>query len=220
MTCMLLIILFNNQLKWFFVVIYEKASAHDSRAWLESECGHDLHAGGRPLRCHWKVARWLPWIIHTTRGCSMRAMRIGSRHCVCDSAPSISAGKISHTIKQTAASSESRSKHGNYNAWLYEIGFKRYDIITAFDPDHVPQPCYSLPGTRVFRRSVRGVRAGCPSLLQPKRQFHRRAAEETYAYYSTIQMASYGMGYPVVIGCHNTHRVTALQEWWLLTCRR
>ena len=25
-------------------------------------------------------------------------------------------------------------------------------------------------------------------------------------------MASYGMGYPVVIGCHNTHRVTALQE--------
>src|SRR5215470_642015 len=27
-----------------------------------------------------------------------------------------------------------RSKHGNYNAWLYEVGFDRYEIIAAFDP--------------------------------------------------------------------------------------
>jgi cellulose synthase/poly-beta-1,6-N-acetylglucosamine synthase-like glycosyltransferase len=27
-----------------------------------------------------------------------------------------------------------------------------------------------------------------------------------------MQMASYGLGYPVVVGCHNTHRVTALKQ--------
>src|SRR5262249_54200871 len=31
---------------------------------------------------------------------------------------------------------QSRTKHGNYNAWLHQIGFARYEIITAFDPDH------------------------------------------------------------------------------------
>ena len=92
-------------------------------------------------------------------------LRLGAKH--------FSRKNLSH-YQTDSGLFQSRSKHGNYNAWLYEIGFKRYDIITAFDPDHVPQPCFSLPGTRVFRRSVRGVRAGCPSLLQPKRQFHRR----------------------------------------------
>lgn len=40
----------------------------------------------------------------------------------------------------------------------------------------------------------------------------RGAAEETYAYYSSTQMFCYAMNYPVVTGCHNTHRVTALKE--------
>ena len=40
----------------------------------------------------------------------------------------------------------------------------------------------------------------------------RGGAEETYAYYSSVQMASYGMGYPIIVGSHNTHRVTALDE--------
>src|SRR5205823_5079706 len=31
---------------------------------------------------------------------------------------------------------QARSKHGNYNSWLYEMGFDRYDIIAAFDADH------------------------------------------------------------------------------------
>src|SRR5262249_1427998 len=37
---------------------------------------------------------------------------------------------------------KARSKHGNYNAWLYEIGFDRYEIIAAFDPDHVAAPSF------------------------------------------------------------------------------
>src|SRR5207302_7238529 len=40
----------------------------------------------------------------------------------------------------------------------------------------------------------------------------RGAAEEPYGYYSSVQMASYGLGYPIVIGCHNTHRMAALKD--------
>jgi cellulose synthase (UDP-forming) len=37
------------------------------------------------------------------------------------------------------------------------------------------------------------------------------AAEQTYAYSSCIQMADYAVGYPIIMGCHNTHRTSALR---------
>ena len=40
----------------------------------------------------------------------------------------------------------------------------------------------------------------------------RGAAEETYDFYSSVQMACYGKGFPLIIGCHNTHRLCALRE--------
>jgi cellulose synthase/poly-beta-1,6-N-acetylglucosamine synthase-like glycosyltransferase len=35
-----------------------------------------------------------------------------------------------------------RTKHGNHNAWLQEIGYAGYDIIVSFDPDHVPHRAF------------------------------------------------------------------------------
>lgn len=115
---------------------------------------------------------------------------------------------------QTASGSfQRRTKHGNYNAWLDEFGFANYDIIVAFDPDHVP--------TRQFLTRVLGYfddpRIG---FVQTPQVYYnqgasfiaRGAAEESYAYYSSIQMTSYAMGYPIVTGCHNSHRVTALKD--------
>ena len=40
----------------------------------------------------------------------------------------------------------------------------------------------------------------------------RGAAEETYDYYSSTQMAAYAIGQPAVVGCHNVHRMAALRE--------
>jgi cellulose synthase (UDP-forming) len=40
----------------------------------------------------------------------------------------------------------------------------------------------------------------------------RGAAEETYAYYSSHLMASYGLGHTIVIGSHTVHRVRALES--------
>jgi cellulose synthase (UDP-forming) len=120
-----------------------------------------------------------------------------------------------HTPKyQTAAGVfEAGSKHGNYNAWLTDIGFDRYDCMTAFDADHMPEPGFLDEVLGYFEDPVIGY------VQAPQAYYNQRAsfiaagaAEETYDFNSTIQMASYGMGYPVVIGCHNSHRMTALRD--------
>jgi cellulose synthase (UDP-forming) len=107
----------------------------------------------------------------------------------------------------------SRSKHGNYNAWLDQIGFERYDIVVHFDPDHVPLPGYLEAVLGHFRLPDVGY-------VQPPQVYYnqaasliaRGAAEETYAYYSSHLMASYGLGHTIVIGSHSAHRVAALRQ--------
>src|SRR5262245_60445251 len=108
---------------------------------------------------------------------------------------------------------KAHSKHGNYNAWLTEVGYDRYEIITAFDPDHVPAPTFLLNTLGYFEDPGVGYVQAAQAYYNQKASFIARgAAEETYEYYSCTQMAAYKLGQPAVIGCHNTHRVTALRE--------
>jgi cellulose synthase (UDP-forming) len=108
---------------------------------------------------------------------------------------------------------QARSKHGNYNAWLHEVGFERYEIIAAFDPDHVPKPNFLSEVLGYFSDPHFGYVQAAQAYYNQEASFIARgAAEETYGYYSSIQMFSFAMGYPVVTGCHNTHRVAALKQ--------
>jgi cellulose synthase (UDP-forming) len=108
---------------------------------------------------------------------------------------------------------QARSKHGNYNAWLHEVGFKKYDIITAFDPDHVPQATFLSDVLGYFNDADVGYVQTPQAYYNQRASFIARgAAEETYGYYSSTQMFGYAMGYPIVTGCHSTHRVSALKE--------
>jgi len=105
------------------------------------------------------------------------------------------------------------TKYGNYNAWLTEIGYGQYDILAAFDPDHIPEPAYLERVLGYFRDDgVAYVQAPQCYYNQDAGFIARGAAEESYAYYSSHQMASYGMGQPILIGSHNTQRLSALQE--------
>ena len=115
---------------------------------------------------------------------------------------------------QTAAGTfQARSKHGNYNAWFDAIGFQRYEIIAAFDPDHMPAPTFLTEVLGYFNDPEVGYVQAAQVYYNQRTSFIARgAAEETYGYYSSVQMAAYAMGYPIVTGCHNTHRVTALQH--------
>lgn len=118
-----------------------------------------------------------------------------------------------HRYQARSGTFESNTKHGNVNAWLYEIGFHRYDIISSFDPDHVPEPEFLNRLLGYFEDPKVGYVQAAQAYYNQKASFIARgAAEETYGYYSSIQMASFSMGYPIVTGCHNTHRVIALKQ--------
>jgi cellulose synthase (UDP-forming) len=105
------------------------------------------------------------------------------------------------------------TKHGNLNAWLDAVGFEHYDVVVAFDPDHVPAPHF-LERTLGYLADdeIGYVQAAQVYYNQPAGLVARGAAEETYGYYSSVQMASYGLGYPIVTGCHNVNRTAALRE--------
>ena len=108
---------------------------------------------------------------------------------------------------------EARTKHGNLNAWLSQVGFERYDVVTQFDPDHVPQRRYLREVLPYLEdRSVGYVQ--CPQVYynQAANYVARGGAEETYGYYSWIEMTNHGMGHPQADFCHSTHRVSALEE--------
>lgn len=107
----------------------------------------------------------------------------------------------------------SKTKYGNINAWLHEHAFARYDVVALFDPDHVALPNFLDRVLGYFEDPTIGYVQAAPAYYNQKASFVARgAAEETYAYNSSIQMAAYAMGYPVIIGSHNTHRVSALRE--------
>jgi cellulose synthase (UDP-forming) len=108
---------------------------------------------------------------------------------------------------------QARTKHGNYNSWLKEIGYQKYEIISAFDPDHIPLPNFVSEVLGYFDSPDIGYVQAAQIYYNQKASFIARgAAEETYSYYSTTQMFCNAMEYPIVTGCHNTHRVSALRE--------
>lgn len=105
------------------------------------------------------------------------------------------------------------TKWGNYNAWLADVGYERYDLLTAVDPDHVLEPGFLDHVLGFFEdQEIAYVQAAQAYANQGASLVARGAAEETYGYYSTVQMACHGLGYPVVVGSHNTHRIEALRE--------
>lgn len=104
------------------------------------------------------------------------------------------------------------TKHGNYNAWLDAVGYEGYDVLVAFDPDHVPEPHYLDRVLGYLRDPGIGyVQVAQAYYNQSASLVARGAAEETYAYFSAVQMAGYGLGYPIIVGGHNVHRMPALK---------
>ncbi|MGQ0639847.1 MAG: glycosyltransferase family 2 protein [Gemmatimonadaceae bacterium] len=104
------------------------------------------------------------------------------------------------------------TKYGNYNAWLVEHGYANYDVIAAFDSDHIPEPTFLTRVLGFFRDpAIAFVQVPQVYYNHDASFIARGAAEETYGFYSVHEMASYGAGHPIIVGCHNTHRVAALQ---------
>lgn len=146
------------------------------------------------------------WVLDEGDSDEVRALceRCGARHFT---------RKGIERYQQPTGIFESRSKHGNYNAFFDAHGYQDYDIIAGFDPDHVPE--------RTFLTRILGyfddpevAYVQLPQIYYNQRAsfIARGGAEETYSYYDTTQPAAYSGGWPIVTGCHHTHRVSALRE--------
>ena len=146
------------------------------------------------------------WVLDEGDDDDVRALcdELGARHFSRRSMP---------RYQQPSGSYEARTKHGNYNAWLDAVGFEAYDVVVGFDPDHMPLPSF-LSRTLGYLRDDGVGYVQAPQLYynQAASFVAQGAAEETYAYYSSIQMAAFALGYPIVTGCHNVHRSVALRE--------
>jgi len=146
------------------------------------------------------------WVLDEGDDASVRALceRLGARHF---------SRKGSERYQQPGGRFAVGTKHGNYNAWLDAVGFARYEVVAAFDPDHVPEGHFLTRVLGYFDDpSIGYVQAPQFYYNQHASAVARGAAEETYDYYASIQMACYALGFPIVTGCHNTHRVSALSE--------
>ena len=149
-----------------------------------------------------------------TAGCWTKETRRTLGPCANDSASGTSSHEQKIPEYQSAARVfRKRSKHGNYNAWLHDIGFSRYDVVVGVDPDHIVGSCFLTETLGYFADPAVGYVQSAQAYYNGQVSFIARgAAEETYDFYSTIQMAAYGVGMPAVIGCHNIHRVIALRD--------
>ena len=146
------------------------------------------------------------WVLDEGDAPEVRALcdRLGARHFT----------RKHHPEYQTEIGTyEARTKHGNYNAWLDAVAFDRYDLVVNFDPDHIPEPAFLERMLGYFDDPAIGyAQAAQVYYNQEAGLVARGAAEETYAYYSSTQMSSYTLGYPIVTGCHTVHRADALRE--------
>jgi cellulose synthase (UDP-forming) len=215
LTLMLVVSLAMFESRWFALPLMRRPRHMPASPGRRVGVATTFVPGGEDIRMLERTVRALvamdyphdTWVLDEGDDAQVRAMcdRLGAHHF---------SRRAIERYQQPSGAFEARTKHGNYNAWLDAIGYARYEIVTAFDPDHVPERHFLTRVLGYFDDpSVGYVQA--PQIYYNSRCagfVARGAAEETYAYYSSIQMSSYAIGYPIVTGCHNSHRVTALRE--------
>ena len=214
LTCMLIIILMNNMGRWFWLLGMKRPKPMEPDPNWRVAVITTFVLKSEPLELLEKTVKSLialdyphaTWVLDEENDDRVKKIcsKYGAKH--------FSRKNFPHYQAQDGQF-KSHSKHGNYNAWLQEVGFEQYDIITGFDPDHVPKENFLLKVLGYFKDPRIGYVQAAPAYYNQNASFIARgAAEETYSYFSSIQMTNYSLGFPIINGSHNTHRVAALKE--------
>jgi cellulose synthase (UDP-forming) len=203
-----------QQFRWFLLPLMRRPTPRPPRTGWSVAVATTFVPGAEPLEMledtvQALVAMAYPhdtWVLDEGDDAHVKALctRLGARHF----------SRKPFAYYQTREGPfQARSKHGNYNAWLNAHGLADYDILVNFDPDHVPEPTFLDEVLGYFDDPRVGYVQAAQAYYNERASFIARgAAEETYAYYSSTQMASYALGLPIVTGCHTAHRVAALNE--------
>jgi cellulose synthase/poly-beta-1,6-N-acetylglucosamine synthase-like glycosyltransferase len=106
---------------------------------------------------------------------------------------------------------KTRSKHGNYNAWV-DVNGDDYEFFFSVDPDHVPQAnfCERLLG--YFRDPDVAFVVG-PQVYGNYDNFVTKGAEsQQFVFHGLIQRMGNFFGCPMLVGTNNAVRISALRE--------
>ncbi|MCX5343398.1 glycosyltransferase family 2 protein [Streptomyces atratus] len=104
-----------------------------------------------------------------------------------------------------------RTKHGNYNAWLDAHG-GAYDFFASVDTDHVPLPNYLERMLGYFRDPDVGFVIG-PQVYGNYDTLVTKAAEsQQFLFHALIQRAGNRYGAPMFVGTSNAVRISALRQ--------
>jgi cellulose synthase (UDP-forming) len=203
-----------HQFRWFLLLVMRRPRPRGARVGWRVGVATTFVPGAEPLEMLEATVTALvamddphdTWVLDEGDDARVLALcaRLGARH--------FSRKDLAH-YQTSQGPFQARSKHGNYNAWLDAVGFAQYDLVVNFDPDHVPAPSFLREVLGYFDEPRVGyVQAAQAYYNQGASFIARGAAEETYAYYSVTQMASYALGFSIVTGCHTAHRVAALKQ--------
>jgi cellulose synthase (UDP-forming) len=203
-----------QQFRWFLLLLMRRPKPKPPRAGWRVGVATTIVPEGEPLEMLEETLRNLvamdyphdTWVLDEGDDIRVKdlCMRLGARHFSRKPLPQ---------YRTDQGAFRARSKHGNYNAWLAEHGWAQYDLIVNVDPDHVPVATFLHEVLGYFDNPQIGYVQAAQAYYNQEASFIARgAAEETYAYYSVTQMASYAMGFPIVTGCHTAHRAAALKQ--------
>ncbi len=213
-TILIMVVLVNNQGRWMLLAAMRRPLPRPAPPGLRLALVTTCVPAVEPIEMLEATLRAMvavdyphdTWLLDEGNDTALRALcdRLGVRHFSRRNIPKYQAD---------AGTFRRRSKHGNYNAWLDHTGFESYDYLIAFDPDHLPLPYYADEVLGYFDHPDIGYVQPAQAFYNQQASFIARgAAEETYAYFSSVQMAAYALGYPIIVGSHNAHRMAALRE--------
>jgi cellulose synthase/poly-beta-1,6-N-acetylglucosamine synthase-like glycosyltransferase len=104
---------------------------------------------------------------------------------------------------------KARSKHGNYNSWLFSHGAD-YDFFISVDPDHVPMANIAERLLGYFRDPDVAFVVG-PQVYGNYHGFVTRAAEsQQFLFHSLLQRAANRGGTCMLVGTNNALRISTL----------
>jgi cellulose synthase/poly-beta-1,6-N-acetylglucosamine synthase-like glycosyltransferase len=112
---------------------------------------------------------------------------------------------------QPSGPMKTRSKHGNYNAWIDAHG-DDYEFFVSVDPDHVPLASFCERLLGYFRQPDVAFVVS-PQVYGNYDNFVTKGAEsQQFVFHGLIQRLGNFFGCPMLVGTNNAVRISALRD--------
>jgi cellulose synthase/poly-beta-1,6-N-acetylglucosamine synthase-like glycosyltransferase len=112
---------------------------------------------------------------------------------------------------QPSGKFKSRSKHGNYNAWVDCHG-SEYEFLVSVDPDHVPLPTFCERLLGYFRDPDVAFAVGPQVYGNYDNVVTKCAESQQFVFHGLIQRLGNRFRSPMLVGTNNAVRIAALEQ--------